>query len=46
MPSITAVNCGLSPRCPAVTSSDNGRRRRSQARSSLLVHPPLDRPNP
>ncbi len=24
--SVTAVHCGLSPRCPAVTGNDNGRR--------------------
>jgi hypothetical protein len=45
MPSRTTLNCGLSPRCPAVNSIDNGFWPCSQARCSFVVHPPRDRPN-
>src|SRR6266487_161788 len=40
----TAANCGLSPRCPAVTTRDISFWPCSQARCSLLVSPPRDRP--
>jgi hypothetical protein len=46
MPSNTTVNCGLSPRCPAVTTSDNGFCPCSAARWVLVVNPPRDRPSP
>jgi hypothetical protein len=40
MRSSTGWNCGLSPRCPAVTISDRGRWAASKARCSLVVNPP------
>jgi hypothetical protein len=46
MPSRTATNCGLSPRWPAVMTIDSGRWPCSQARCSLVVSPPRDRPSP
>ena len=46
MRSSTAANCGLSPRCPAVISTDSGLRPCSQARCSFVVNPAPERPNP
>src|SRR5215217_5832850 len=43
---MTASNCGLSPRWPAVTTTDSGRWPCSTARCSLVVSPPRDRPRP
>ena len=42
----TAWNCGLSPRCPAVITTESGFWPCSQARCSLVVRPPRDRPRP
>src|SRR5206468_6121262 len=46
MRSSTAVNCGLSPRCPAVIRIASGLRPCSQPRCSLVVQPPRERPKP
>ncbi|MFD0480479.1 hypothetical protein ACFQ0B_79390 [Nonomuraea thailandensis] len=46
MPSKTAVNCGLSPRCPAVSTIDSALRPCSVARCSLVLKPPRERPSP
>src|SRR5438477_10796671 len=45
MPSSTAINWGLSPRCPAVSSIDIGFWPCSHARCSLVVSPPRERPS-
>jgi hypothetical protein len=42
----TGWNCGLSPRCPAVTTSASIRCRCSMARCSFEVSPPRERPSP
>ena len=39
------MNCGLSPRCPAVNTIDNGFCPCSQARCSFVVSPPRERPS-
>jgi hypothetical protein len=45
IPASTAANCGLSAPCPAVSTMDKGLHRCSQARSTLAVQPPRERPN-
>jgi hypothetical protein len=45
MPASTAANWGLSPRWPAVITIDSGRWPCSQARCTLVVSPPRDRPS-
>jgi hypothetical protein len=46
MASRTASNCGESPRCPAVITTDKGFCPCSTARWILLVSPPRERPRP
>jgi hypothetical protein len=46
MASSTARSWGLSPRCPAVITTDRGFWPCSQARWILVVRPPRDRPIP
>jgi len=44
--SMTAVNCGASPRCPAVTTIDSGFWPCSHAKWILVENPPRERPSP
>ncbi|GAA0268486.1 hypothetical protein GCM10009527_075970 [Actinomadura nitritigenes] len=45
MPAITAWKCGASPRCPVVTTGDNGICPCSQARYTFIDDPPRERPS-